>query len=208
MKKFAPSVSNLYDYWGGKRLSQLLALFVAIALGPSMLLAGDEDHINGPDIAHDLTGVWLLNTPDGFVLNVFHKGGTLTGDLQGESAFDPNAVNPPMPPQNVQESPESGVWQMTGWNTFAVTFFTIETQIQGNPASFPLFEFDKVQFTGMLFDSGKQMKITEALIRNFNPDGSLKATFGPFHNIVYGVRLPLEVLPKSSHALPLPSPPQ
>jgi hypothetical protein len=26
VKKFVPSVSNLYDYWGGKRLSQLLAL--------------------------------------------------------------------------------------------------------------------------------------------------------------------------------------
>jgi hypothetical protein len=47
MKKFVSSVSNLYDYWGGKRLSQLLPLFVAIALSPSMLLAGDEDHSTG-----------------------------------------------------------------------------------------------------------------------------------------------------------------
>src|SRR5262249_39566429 len=165
-------------------------------------------HINGPDKAHDPTGAWLLNTIQGFVLTVFHKGGTLTGDFQGESAFDPNAVNPPKPPQNVQESPENGVWQMTGWNTFAVTLFTIETQIQGNPASFPLFEFDKVQFTGRLTDSGNRMEITEALIKNFNPDGSLKATFGPFHNTANGVRLPLEVLPKSSDTLPIPPPPQ
>ena len=36
MKKFVPSVSDLYDYWGGKRLSQLLALLLALAaLGPT-----------------------------------------------------------------------------------------------------------------------------------------------------------------------------
>ena len=113
-----------------------------------------------------------------------------------------------MSSQNVIETPESGVWQKTGWNTFAVTFLTIEYHVQVNPLSAPLFEFDKVQFTGVLKESGDKMDITKALIKNFNPDGSLKATFGPFHNIVYGVRLPLEVLPKSSHALPLPSPPQ
>jgi quercetin dioxygenase-like cupin family protein len=46
MKKFVPSVSNLYDYWGGKRLSQLLALFVALAaLGPTAAPAQSADHI-------------------------------------------------------------------------------------------------------------------------------------------------------------------
>jgi hypothetical protein len=99
------------DHWGGKRLSQLLALFVAIALTPSMLLAEDEDHINGRDKAHDPTGAWLIRGDakgSPFILTVFHKGGTLTGDLQGESAFDPAAVNPPTPPNNVINSPESG----------------------------------------------------------------------------------------------------
>jgi hypothetical protein len=44
--KFVPSVSNLYDYWGGKRLSQLLALFVALAaLGPTAAPAQSADHI-------------------------------------------------------------------------------------------------------------------------------------------------------------------
>jgi hypothetical protein len=43
MKKAIFSLFNLYDNWGGKRLSQLLALFVAIALNPSMLLAGIPD---------------------------------------------------------------------------------------------------------------------------------------------------------------------
>jgi hypothetical protein len=213
MKKFVSSVSNLFDHCGSRHLSQLLALFVAITLTPSMLLGDVEDQFNGRDKVHDPTGVWLLNTPQGFVLNVFHKGGTLTGDFQGESAFDPTAVNPPMPPRNVIESPENGVWQMTGWNTFAVTFFTIEYQVQvnplsDNPLSAPLFEFDKVQFTGRLTDSGNRMEITEELIKNFNPDGSLKVTFGPFHNIVHAIRLPLEVLPKSSDTLPIPPPPQ
>jgi hypothetical protein len=49
MKKVMPSASNLFDRWGGKPLSQLLPLFVALALTPSMLLAEDEDHINGRD---------------------------------------------------------------------------------------------------------------------------------------------------------------
>jgi hypothetical protein len=39
MKNFVPCVSYLYDYWGGKRLSQLLAPFVALAVAPLMLLA-------------------------------------------------------------------------------------------------------------------------------------------------------------------------
>jgi hypothetical protein len=97
MKKSVPSVSNLYDYWVGKRLSQLLALFVAIAFTPAMLLADDEDHINGRDKAHDPTGAWLIrfHLPNDFILNrdfsiiVFHKGGTLTQNIQGESGFDP-----------------------------------------------------------------------------------------------------------------------
>ena len=90
MKKFVSSVSNLFDRCGGKRLSQLVALFVAIALTPSMLLAEDEDDINGRDKVHDPTGAWLITNSEGlFILTVFHKGGTLTGDLQGESAFVP-----------------------------------------------------------------------------------------------------------------------
>jgi hypothetical protein len=38
MKKF------IYVCWGGKRLGQLVALFVAIALTPSMLLAQQWNH--------------------------------------------------------------------------------------------------------------------------------------------------------------------
>jgi hypothetical protein len=38
MNKVMPSVSILFGRWGGKRLSQPLALFVAIALAPSLAL--------------------------------------------------------------------------------------------------------------------------------------------------------------------------
>jgi hypothetical protein len=205
-----PSFATLHDRCDGPRLLRLLALMSALAVSTPVLLAQDwdHDHLNERDKIHDPTGAWLLNTPSGFVLTVFHKGGTLTGDFQGESAFDPTAV----PPQNVIESPESGVWQKTGWKTFAVTFLTIEYQVQvdplsDNPLSFPLFEFDKVQFTGVLNESGDGMEITAALIKNFNPDGSLKATI-PVPFKTHGVRIPLEVLPKSSDTLPIPPPPQ
>jgi hypothetical protein len=200
--------TSLFDGRGGKRLSQLLALFVAIAVIPSMVFAGDEDHINGPDKVHDPTGAWLLNTPSGFVLTVFHKGGTLTGDFQGENSFEPTATNPPRPPLNVQETPESGVWQKTGWNTFAVTFLTIESQVDtsNNTLSTPLYEFDKVQFTAILTDSGNKMESTAAVITTFNSDGSLKQSITvPVK--VYGVRIPLEVLPNTSHTLPIPPEP-
>src|SRR5262245_31823421 len=76
---------------GGKRLIRMLVLLLACALAPSMLRA-----------QIDPTGAWLLRWQFTFdagegplVLNVFHQGGTLTGDVQGESAFDPHAtINP------------------------------------------------------------------------------------------------------------------
>jgi hypothetical protein len=122
MKKFVPSVSNLFDHCGSRHLSQLLALFVAIALTPSMLLGEDEDHLNGRDKVHDPTGVWILRLPQDllkreFILIVFHRGGTFTGDFQGESGFDPASV--PLTPKSentVITTPESGVWQKTGWS--------------------------------------------------------------------------------------------
>jgi hypothetical protein len=201
MKKFMPSISNLFERCGGKRLGQLLSLFVAIALTPSILLAEDEDHINGRDKVHDPTGAWLIrNDAEGspFILNVFHKGGTLTGDIQGESAFNPTAS----PPANVINSPESGVWQKTGWNTFAVTLLTIE--YQGPNGTF--FQFDKVQFTGFLTDSGDRMEITHAVITNFNDKGELIGGPNNFPTKAHGVRIPLEVLPNTSHTLPIPTP--
>jgi hypothetical protein len=184
--------------------SVLLVLLLAIAIAPSVTFAQD----NGSNKRNDPTGAWLLSTPSGFVLTVFHKGGTMTGDLQGESAFAPAATNPPSPPNNVIESPESGVWQKTGSNTFAVTFFTIEYQVDtsNNSLSAPLFQFDKAVYTAILTDSGDKMESTAAVIKTFNADGSLKESITvPVQ--VHGVRLPLEVLPNTSNTLPIPPPP-
>jgi hypothetical protein len=199
--------SNYYDRWGGQWLSRLLAVLLTLAVATPVLRAQEWDHINGRDKAHDPTGAWLIrNDAEGspFILTVFHKGGTLTGDIQGESAFDPSATKPPMPPSNVINSPESGVWQKTGWKTFAVTFLTIEYQV--DPPNATLFQFDKVQFTGLLNESGDRMESTEAVITNFDAKGEL---IGEPHKIpskAHGVRIPLEVLPNSSQTLPIPQP--
>ena len=214
-----PSASNLFDRWDGKRLSQLLALFVAIALTPSMLPAQEWDHINGRGKLHDPTGVWLLRLPIDafkreFLLVVFHQGGTLAGDFQGESAFDPSAV--PLPPgdpsynNNVISSPSSGVWQKTGWNTFAGMFLDMEYHNAFNPAlSLPpdlsVFQFGKLQFTGRLSPSGDAMTFN-ALLKRYNPQG--ENTFDTVFSNATGTRIPLEILPKTSDTLPIPPPPQ
>jgi hypothetical protein len=205
------SLSTLNDRRDGKCLLGLLALLLTLAIPAPTLLSQESDHINGPDKAHDPTGAWLLKgDAEGspFILTVFHKGGTLTGDLQGESAFDPSAVNPPKPPSNVINSPESGVWQKTGWNTFAVTFLTMEYQVDTstNPPSAPLFQFDKVQFTGFLKNFGDRMDITAAVITNFDPKGKVIGGPNKFTTKVHGVRIPLEVLPSTSLCLPIPQP--
>jgi hypothetical protein len=117
--------STLADRCGGKTLIRLLALLLAFTLTPSMLLAQEWDHwdhMNGRDKVHDPTGAWLVRfqIPNDFILNrnflliVFHKGGTLTQSVQGDSGFDPAAV--PVPPDdpnfgnNVINTPSSGVW--------------------------------------------------------------------------------------------------
>jgi len=67
-------------------------LLLALASVAPVLHAQEWDQLNGRDKAHDPTGAWLLKgDAEGspFILTVFHRGGTLTGDLQGESAFDP-----------------------------------------------------------------------------------------------------------------------
>ena len=188
-------------------LCRLLALLLALAVAPTAAFAQEWDHLNGRDKAHDPTGAWLLKgDAEGspFILTVFHQGGTLTGDIQGESAFDPAATKPPLPPANVIVSPESGVWQKTSWKTFAVTFLTIEYQV--DPPNATLYQFDKVQFTGFLNESGDRMEITAAAITTFHPDGSQK-DFIPVSTKAHGVRIPLEILPFTSHSLTLPAAP-
>ena len=179
-------------------LCRLLALLLALAVAPTAAFAQEWDHLNGWDKAHDPTGAWLIRNSEGqLILTVFHKGGTLTGDLQGESAFVPGAK----PPESVIISPESGVWQKTGWKTFAATFITME--YDANPP-FALFEFDKIQFTGVLNKSGDQIELT-ALVTLFNANGTQKGD--SFPDKANGIRIPLEVLPNTAHSLPIPPAP-
>src|SRR5258708_39442226 len=116
-----------YNRYRGKMLTVTSVLLLAFAVAAPVLRAQDWDQINGRDKVHDPTGAWLIrNDSEGspFILTVFHEGGTLTGDVQGESAF--LAGSPP--PLNVINSPESGVWRKTSAKTFTVTFLTIEYQ--------------------------------------------------------------------------------
>jgi hypothetical protein len=100
----------------------------------------------------------------------------------------------------VINSPESGVWQKTGWKTFAATFITME--YDANPP-FALFEFDKIQFTGVLNESGDRIELT-ALVTLFNPDGTQLPPREGIHDKAIGIRIPLEVLPSTAHTLPIP----
>jgi hypothetical protein len=220
MKKVMPYLCNLYDRRSNKRLIRLLALFVALALTPSMLLAQEWDHLNGRDKVHDPTGAWLVrfHNPDDPILNrnffliVFHKGGTLTQNTQGESGFDPSAVPQGTDSENnVISSPLSGVWQKTGWNTFAGTLLDIEYHNAFNPAlNLPpnvlLFQFTKEQITGRLTESGDQMVLTEVRFTHFDSDGKRFRGIESFP--ANGVRIPLEILPNSAQTLPIPPPPQ
>jgi hypothetical protein len=195
-----PSLSRRNNCRICKTVSRLLALLLAFAVAAPTLFADDWDHMDGRDKDHDPTGAWLIRNREGaFILTVFHKGGTLTGDAQGESAFIPGVK----PPENVIISPESGVWQKTGWKTFAATFITLE--YDPNPP-FALFQFDKVQFTGVLNKSGDQIELT-ALVTLFDPDGNQRPPKEGIRDKANGIRIPLEILPSTAHSLPVPATP-
>jgi hypothetical protein len=193
----------------------VLALFLAFAVATPTLFAQEWDHFNGRDKDHDPTGAWLINQgKPGFFLMVFHKGGTLTGERQGGSAFDPAAVTEPNSIFNVVTTTVSGVWQKTGWNTFAATFLAIEYRNITTPEPHtPLFRFDRAQMLGRLTDSGDGMTFT-GLVKLFDGMGKLINVFSengsqltPFPFPGNGRRIPLEILPKSSDSLSVPIPP-
>jgi hypothetical protein len=187
-----------------KMLAVTSVLFLAFAAVTPVLQAQDWDHINGRDKVHDPTGAWLINSPAGFFLIVFHKGGTLTGNHQGESAFDPAATNPPMPDANVITSPQSGVWQPTGWNTFSAESLVIEYEVDAEHEDSPLFQFAKLQYTGKLHNSGDAMNLA-IQVTHYNPDGTFRPSNASFN--ANGVRIPLEILPKDAATLALPTVP-
>jgi hypothetical protein len=206
-----PSLSRLYNLRSGKSAPQLLALLLTLVVTAPTLFAQEWDHFNGRDKVHDPTGVWLLNTnvipppttTPVFFLITFNQGGTVTEDIQGESAFDPAAVNPPpTPPANVQTSPQHGVWQRTGWNTFAATLFTIEWQIITGPEpASPVFQFTKLQYTGKLQESGDKMELG-GTFTHYSQEGKQKGDSIPFK--ANGVRIPLEILPHTSDSVTIP----
>jgi hypothetical protein len=196
-----PSLSRHDTCRSGETSIRLLALSLVLAVAAPTVFAEDWDHMDGRDKDHDPTGAWLIRNDakdSPFILTVFHKGGTVTGDIQGESAFVPGV----RPPDSVVNSPQSGVWQKTGWKTFAVSVLTME--YDGNPP-FALFQFDKVQYTAILSESGDRLVIPEPVISNYDPNGV--RTFGPLKvpTGAHGVRIPLEILPFTSKTLSLPT---
>jgi hypothetical protein len=162
-------------------------------------------------------GLWLLHTnfhgPDGkplFFIIDFHRGGTVTQDVQGESAFDPSAV--PLQPtdpnydNNVITSPQHGVWQKTGWNTFAATLLNIQYHVSTNPGpGSPVLQFAIGQYSGKLTGSGDTMEIT-ALQTHYDVNGN--QTDHSSVKAANGVRIPLTVLPNTIQELPIPAVPQ
>jgi hypothetical protein len=183
-----------------KMLTVTSVLLLALASVTSVLQAQDWDQINGRDKVHDPTGAWLMTPGDQFfVLITFQRGGTALLDFQGEGAFDPAAVNPPMPRRNVQTLPEHGVWQKTGWKSFVGTFLALEAGNDTRILASTFFRFDKLQFTGRLSESGDQMDLT-IVFTFFNADG--KPNGEPSETVQFkGVRVPLE---SSANMLPVP----
>jgi hypothetical protein len=198
-----PFFATIIDRGGGKALIRLLALVLALAVSTPMLFAQDWDHLNGRDKVHDPTGAWLITAGgDQFTLITFHSGGTVTEDIQGESAFDPASANPPKSPGNVQTSPQHGVWQKTGWKTFAATLVAIQAGVDAEHFISPFFRLDKVQCTGKLSESGDQADLT-FVFSGYDQNGNQTIAPSPPTNFK-GVRVPLEILPHTGATLPVP----
>jgi hypothetical protein len=100
-------------------------------------------------------------------------------------------------------TPHSGVWQKTGFNTFAATFLIIEYQVQTKPPSAPVFQLTKVQYFGTLNASADRMTLN-VLGTNYDVNGNVTDTFGPFK--ATGVRIPVETS-QSTGNLPVPGVP-
>ena len=187
----------------GKMLTVTSVLLLALAVATPVLQAQDWDQIYGRDKVHDPTGAWLITAGNQqFSLITFQRGGTVVEDIQGESAFDPASVNPPTPPGDIQTSPQHGVWQKTGWKTFAATLVAIQAENDAKNFIAKFFRFDKLQLTGRLSESGDQMDLT-IVFTFFDADG--KTNGEPSGTVQFkGVRVPLDILPHSADTLPVP----
>ena len=102
-------------------------------------------------------------------------------------------------------SPQSGVWQKTGWNTFVATTLAMEYHVSTNPGpGSPILQFTKAQYTGKLIDSGDGITF-DAVLVHFAPNGIHTDTKKFKGN---GNRIPLESVPHPSQNLPIPALPQ
>jgi hypothetical protein len=133
--------------------------------------------------------------------------------IQGESAFDPAAVQDPGSLFNIISSPQGGTWQRTGWNTFVAAALTIEYRNLTKPApSSPLFRFDITQYAGKLTGSGDTMELSGHITffdanngNRLNSDGTPGTEIVPFN--ANGTRIPLPVFPDTLQQLPIPPTP-
>lgn len=204
------SLFRLDNCRSSKTSIRLLAFSMVLAVAAPTLFAQEWDHwdhLNGRDKVHDPTGAWIITAGGAqFNLITFHKGGTVSQDIQGESAFDPGSVNPPTRLGDVITSPQHGVWQKTGWNTFAATFVAIEAENDAQNQTTIFFRFDKGQYTGKLSESGDQMDLT-VQFSAYDMKGNQIIAPDPVENPPInfkGVRVPLEILPHTGTTLPVP----
>jgi len=152
-------------------LCRLLALLLALAVAPMVVLAEEGGNV------HDLTGAWFVtNTFTGsstpfFALDTFTKEGNFIG-------VTPSLVNNPA-------TPGVGVWIKTGARTFALTFRSIESDVNANTTGFL-----KVRQTLVLNQSGDQWDGTAVLVET-DPNGNVLTTL---QVTMHAVRIVVEPL--------------
>jgi hypothetical protein len=161
-------------------LCRLLALLLTFAIVPTVAFAQEREHDRGR--ANDPTGVWLQPNVQQVILLTFHRDGTYSADVAGESAFVPGNHNPGFQ----ITSPTHALWQKTGAKTLAGTSFAIQYNDDGS-----FYGLLKVRVTGVLNDSGDQMDVTISGAV-FDLNGNLIPNPPPFSGTGHFVRLRLE----------------